>query len=205
MSQVNIVSSFFSLSIHLQPDLLQIQRHGARYPTSGVAQAIAKALPKLQAATSFDDPKLDFVKNYTYDLGMNDLVKHGAKEYVIGFEISLLNFHLSLSLSVRSYALGKETFRRYQNLLSESGDVPFVRASGSKRVVLSARNWTLGKSPFSRTASSIWIISSVGFSAASKGTYPASVNLIIPETVGRNFVLRVSNKRLRSSAASLAR
>lgn len=119
-----------------------------------MAKAIAKALPKLQAATSYDDPKLDFVKNYTYDLGMNDLVKHGAKEYVIGFEISLSNFSPP-SLSVRSYALGEETFRRYQNLLSETGDVPFVRASGSKRVVLSARNWTLGESPFSRTVSSI--------------------------------------------------
>jgi len=40
------------------------------------------ALEKLQAATDYDDPKLDFMKNYDYDLGMNDLVKYGADQYV---------------------------------------------------------------------------------------------------------------------------
>jgi hypothetical protein len=47
-----------------------------------------EALEKLQAATTYDDPKLDFIKGYAYDLGMNDLVKYGADQYVIGFEIS---------------------------------------------------------------------------------------------------------------------
>ena len=52
-------------------------------------------------------------------------------------------------LLVRSHALGEETFQRYRSLLSENADGPFVRASGSERVVLSARNWTLGASLFS--------------------------------------------------------
>jgi len=63
----------------------------------------------------------------------------------------------------QSYALGEETFKRYRGLIAESGYLPFVRAAGSERVVSSARNWTLG------------------FWAASKHTFPAKVNLVIPE------------------------
>lgn len=118
-----------------------LQRHGARYPTSGATKAILKALEKLQAATTYHDPNLHFLKNYTYDLGTNDLVKFGADQ---------------------SYALGKDTFIRYRNLI-ESGGLPFVRATGSKRVFSSAQNWTLG------------------FSAASERTYSAEVNVVIPE------------------------
>ncbi|KAF9645613.1 phosphoglycerate mutase-like protein [Thelephora ganbajun] len=138
-----------------------LQRHGARYPTTGVAKAIIKALKKLQAAASYDDPKLHFLKNYTYDLGVNDLLKYGADQ---------------------SYALGEETFKRYRTLVSGSGNVPFVRASGSKRVVLSARNWTLG------------------FSAASEETYHSKVNLVIPETPGSNNTL--GNKMCPAAASS---
>lgn len=47
-----------------------------------------QALDKLQAVTSYDDPKLNFIKKYTYNLGMDDLVKYGADQYVIGFEPS---------------------------------------------------------------------------------------------------------------------
>ena len=67
----------------------QIQRHGARYPTSGVTRTIVKALGQLQAAATYDDPKLHFMKGYAYDLGLDDLVKYGADQYVIGFGISL--------------------------------------------------------------------------------------------------------------------
>jgi len=62
----------------------QIQRHGARYPTSGVTRTIVDALAKLQAVAPYHDPKLDFLKNYAYDLGLDDLVKYGAHQYVIG-------------------------------------------------------------------------------------------------------------------------
>ena len=93
MSQVNIVSGFLPALIDLTFDLLccitpcgfsQLQRHGARYPTSGVTSTIVDALGKLQAAAAYDDPKLDFIKNYAYDLGLDDLVKYGAHQYVIG-------------------------------------------------------------------------------------------------------------------------
>jgi len=57
-----------------------------------------------------------------------------------------------------------------------------VRASGSERVVLSARNWTHG------------------FSAASQGVHPAKINLVIPETPGSNNTL--GNKMCPSAASS---
>jgi hypothetical protein len=102
--------------------------------------SILNALGKLQAATSYDDPKLYFLHEYVYELGVNDLVKFGADQCVI--RVPYL-FDCS-SLPLRSYALGEETFKRYQSLVAGGGHAPFVRAAGSQRVVLSARNWTLG-------------------------------------------------------------
>ena len=87
------------------------------------------------------------MKNYAYDLGMDDLVEYGADEYVIGFEIPLCHQTFTPALSVRPYALGKETFKRYRSLFAKGDHLPFVRASGSKRVVLPARNWTRGMFP----------------------------------------------------------
>ena len=96
ISQVNIVSSApLPCTIDLTADhsdvasgTWQIQRHGARYPTSGVTEAIVEALEKLQDAATYNDPKLDFMKDYAYDLGMNDLVKYGADQYVVGLWVS---------------------------------------------------------------------------------------------------------------------
>ena len=58
---------------------------------------------------------------------------------------SLLFSRIHLIPSARSYALGEQTFKRYPNLITRSGDAPFVRASGEERVILSAGNWTLGR------------------------------------------------------------
>ena len=41
---------------------------------------ITAALAKLQAAQSFNDTKLDFIKSYTYGLGEDELVKYGADQ-----------------------------------------------------------------------------------------------------------------------------
>lgn len=59
-----------------------MQRHGARFPTSGATAGIVAALAKLQSVQEFKDPALDFLKNFTYDLGTNDLVPFGAAQYV---------------------------------------------------------------------------------------------------------------------------
>lgn len=44
----------------------------------------------------------------------------------------------------RSEVAGRATYERYTRIISDD-NIPFVRASGSARVVDSARNWTLGE------------------------------------------------------------
>ena len=45
-----------------------------------------KALKKLQAAETYNDHRLHFLKEYTYDLGVDDLVRSGASQYVVEFQ-----------------------------------------------------------------------------------------------------------------------
>ncbi|KAF8887235.1 phosphoglycerate mutase-like protein [Gymnopilus junonius] len=99
-----------------------LQRHGARFPTSGAATQIQAALQKLQSATEFMDPKLDFLRNFTYALGINHLIPFGA---------------------MQSDEAGRVAYNRYSFLVSRE-NMPFVRASSSSRVVDSATNWTTG-------------------------------------------------------------
>ncbi|EIW61545.1 phytase [Trametes versicolor FP-101664 SS1] len=99
-----------------------IQRHGARFPTSGAAKRIQAAVAKLKAASNYTDPLLAFVTNYTYSLGQDSLVELGATQ---------------------SSEAGQEAFARYSSLVS-ADELPFVRASGSDRVVATANNWTAG-------------------------------------------------------------
>ncbi|TFK46995.1 acid phosphatase [Heliocybe sulcata] len=99
-----------------------IQRHGARFPTSGASKRIQSAVAKLQGVDNYTDPALDFLKTFQYDLGTDDLVALGAAQ---------------------SNEAGATSFERYSALVNESS-LPFVRASGSTRVEDSARNWTAG-------------------------------------------------------------
>ncbi|KIK65846.1 hypothetical protein GYMLUDRAFT_158434 [Collybiopsis luxurians FD-317 M1] len=100
----------------------QLQRHGARYPTAGPGAIIAAAVSKLQGVTAYQDSNLDFIHNFVYDLGTNDLVLFGAAQSVTS---------------------GAEIYHRYKNLVIED-NIPFVRASSSDRVVKSAESWTYG-------------------------------------------------------------
>ncbi|KAJ3927688.1 MAG: acid phosphatase [Lentinula lateritia] len=99
-----------------------LQRHGARYPTASPGAAIAIAVNKLQNASVYTDSSLNFIRNFTFDLGTNNLVLFGAAQ---------------------SLAAGAETYNRYKELVSVD-NLPFVRASSSDRVVKSALNWTYG-------------------------------------------------------------
>ncbi|EIN11007.1 acid phosphatase [Punctularia strigosozonata HHB-11173 SS5] len=99
-----------------------IQRHGARFPTSGPGQQIQSAISKLQSVSDFKDPRLNFLRDYVYDLGTNDLVPFGA---------------------LQSFESGQQQFKRYSALVS-SRNLPFVRSSSSDRVISSASNWTAG-------------------------------------------------------------
>ncbi|KAF9477842.1 phytase [Pholiota conissans] len=100
-----------------------LQRHGARFPTSGATTGILSAVTKLQSAGLYTNPRLNFLRNYTYTLGKNgDLVPFGA---------------------FQSEEAGKVAYERYGRLISQK-NLPFVRASSSVRVVNSATNWTSG-------------------------------------------------------------
>ncbi|KAF4575445.1 hypothetical protein EYR36_006805 [Pleurotus pulmonarius] len=95
----------------------------------------------LQAAPAFADPRLSFLRNFTYNLGTEDLVPFGAAE---------------------SFSAGEVAFKRYAHLVTPD-QLPFVRASGSERVVLSATNWT------------------AGFSLASHHVYSPKLSVILSE------------------------
>lgn len=60
--------------------VVQIQRHGARYPTSGAAARIQAALSKLQRVSLPSNSSLSIISNYTYTLGQNSLVSLGVRE-----------------------------------------------------------------------------------------------------------------------------
>jgi len=101
---------------------------------------------KLKRAKKFKDPKLAFVKEYEYTLGVDDLVPFGAAQYVLFLLLFLIIlmfviFYLAVS---RSYDAGQEHFMRYAGLVNEEM-LPFIRASESQRVVDSAWNWTAGE------------------------------------------------------------
>ncbi|KAF9265083.1 phytase [Marasmius fiardii PR-910] len=131
-----------------------IQRHGARYPTAGAALGIVSGVSKLQGvSTAFQDPKLEFLKTYEYDLRTDDLVTFGAQQ---------------------SSNAGEVAFKRYSHLISES-NLPFVRASQSERVMLSATNWT------------------AGFSKASNNQYNPKLSVTISEAKGANNTLDDNN------------
>ncbi|KAG6877281.1 hypothetical protein C0993_008875 [Termitomyces sp. T159_Od127] len=107
------------------------------------------AVAKLTAVPNYTDSSLDFLKTYTYSLSSDLLVPFGAAQ---------------------SWAAGREHFKRYESLVSHN-QLPFVRASGSDRVVHSATNWT------------------AGFSHASHHIYNPSLSVIISESDSANNTL----------------
>ncbi|KAF8629279.1 hypothetical protein AX15_003537 [Amanita polypyramis BW_CC] len=119
-----------------------LQRHGARYPTKGAHRGIVTALNKLTSSRPYTHPLLLFLKDYEYDLGVDELVHFGVEQ---------------------AKFTGKETFNRYQHLVSKD-NIPFVRAASKQRVVDSATNWT------------------VGFAEASNHLYEPKLDVILDES-----------------------
>lgn len=69
--------------------ITQLQRHGARFPTTKATGNISSAVFKLRSATTYTDPSLQFLTNYTYSLGENDSVPLGALQYATGISVFL--------------------------------------------------------------------------------------------------------------------
>jgi hypothetical protein len=92
-----------------------LSRHGARYPTAPKSAAYAALIRKIQSKTTEYSKEYAFLRNFTYDLGADDLTAFGRSQLVDS---------------------GTKFYRRYLELARESN--PFVRAAGSDRVIASA-------------------------------------------------------------------
>ncbi|KND90363.1 3-phytase A [Tolypocladium ophioglossoides CBS 100239] len=100
---------------------LVLSRHGSRFPTSSKAAAYRSLVARIQASVTRYGAGYEFIKDYAFDLGADRLTAFGEQEMVDS---------------------GAAFFRRYEKLAE--GSDPFIRASGSGRVVMSAQNFTRG-------------------------------------------------------------
>ncbi|KAH0600570.1 hypothetical protein MHUMG1_01568 [Metarhizium humberi] len=99
-----------------------LSRHGSRNPTAGKSKAYKDLVERIQKDVKDYGKGFEFLKDYKYTLGSDDLTPLGEQEMVKS---------------------GKKFFKRYQKLAEDSTH-PFVRASGSERVVMSAQDFVHG-------------------------------------------------------------
>ena len=134
----------------------------------------------MKHANWFADGKLHFLEGYQYDLEEEELLPFGASQYV-SHSTLIHAVPASASHVYRSFEAGGTAFKRYSFLISEK-NLPFVRASGKRRVIHSAANWTVGmieifidKQPLDPWTSGL------GFAAASHQHINPTIAVIIPE------------------------
>ncbi|KAH1334311.1 hypothetical protein KXV68_007356 [Aspergillus fumigatus] len=125
-------SPFFSLEDELSVSsklpkdcritLVQVlSRHGARYPTSSKSKKYKKLVTAIQANATDFKGKFAFLKTYNYTLGADDLTPFGEQQLVNS---------------------GIKFYQRYKALARSV--VPFIRASGSDRVIASGEKFIEG-------------------------------------------------------------
>ncbi|KAF5025475.1 hypothetical protein F66182_2451 [Fusarium sp. NRRL 66182] len=123
-------SSFFSVPSEVDTSTpegcevtfaLVLSRHGARYPTTTKSEAYAATIARLQKSVTSYGKGYEWLKGYTYKLGAEDLTQFGQDQMIDS---------------------GKAFYERYIGL-AENAE-PFIRASGSDRVVVSSYNFTRG-------------------------------------------------------------
>ncbi|KAG5918592.1 hypothetical protein E4U53_004085 [Claviceps sorghi] len=101
-----------------------LSRHGSRYPTKNKSKAYKKLIERIQRDVTHYGKGYEFIQHYNYSLGANDLTQHGKDELLES---------------------GKAFLKRYKKLAKKSKNShPFVRASGSDRVIASAQNFLRG-------------------------------------------------------------
>ena len=98
-----------------------LSRHGARYPTESKTLAYFQVIEKIKRNVGTFQGDVAFLANYSYTLGADQLTEFGKQEIVNS---------------------GQAFFSRYQGLAKTS--VPFVRASGQRRVIDSAQEFNKG-------------------------------------------------------------
>ncbi|KAH8172699.1 histidine phosphatase superfamily (branch 2) domain-containing protein [Sarocladium implicatum] len=123
-------SSFFSVPSEISPDIpdecdvtfaLVLSRHGARDPTSSKSDLYRGIIERIQSSVSDFSPGFEFLKDFEYKLGSEQLTEFGTQQMVDS---------------------GERFYQRYQHLAKH--EEPFVRAAGSQRVIDSATNFTKG-------------------------------------------------------------
>ncbi|KAF4447126.1 hypothetical protein F53441_9271 [Fusarium austroafricanum] len=123
-------SSFFSVPSEIDPSTpdgcevtigIALSRHGARYPTTGKTAAYSTTIARLQKSVTNYGKGYEWLKDYTYKLGSEDLTDLGQEQMIDS---------------------GKAFYERYIRLAEKTE--PFVRASGSDRVIMSSYNFTQG-------------------------------------------------------------
>ena len=102
--------------------VVMLSRHGSRYPTATKGQAYKSMVDRIQKSVKDYGQGYHFIKKYKYSLGGDDMTKFGEKEMVHS---------------------GKDFYKRYKKLATRATE-PFIRASGSGRVIMSAQNFTHG-------------------------------------------------------------
>lgn len=98
-----------------------LSRHGARYPTDSKGSKYSDLIAGIKTNATSLTGKYAFLDNYTYTLGENDLTEFGERQLVDS---------------------GVKFYRRYKDLARTI--VPFMRSSGSGRVVASGEKFIDG-------------------------------------------------------------
>jgi len=123
-------SPFFSVPSEIDPVVppgctivtaQMVSRHGARFPTKNKSDIYNKTIKRIQQSVTEYGPGFEFIKDYSYNLGAEDLTLFGERQMVHS---------------------GVKFYARYRTLASQI--TPFLRVSGSDRVIASAQNWTQG-------------------------------------------------------------
>ncbi|KAF2138140.1 uncharacterized protein K452DRAFT_301501 [Aplosporella prunicola CBS 121167] len=123
-------SPYFSVPSNISADIPEtctltfaqvLSRHGARDPTSGKTTKYNDTISKIQQNAQSFAGKAAFLKDFTYDLGADELTAFGETEL---------------------YNSGVKFYERYQALAR--GHRLFVRASAQSRVVASGQHFTEG-------------------------------------------------------------
>ncbi|KAL5609850.1 hypothetical protein FOVSG1_004531 [Fusarium oxysporum f. sp. vasinfectum] len=100
---------------------IALSRHGARYPTAGKTTAYSATIARLQKSVTNYGKGYEWLSDYEYNLGSEDLTDFGQDQMIDS---------------------GKAFYERYIGLAEKTE--PFIRASGSDRVIMSSHNFTQG-------------------------------------------------------------
>jgi 3-phytase len=132
-----------------------LSRHGARYPTASKSSKYAELIKTIQANATAYHGKTAFLKSYNYTMGSDDLTSFGERQMVNS---------------------GIKFYERYAALARDH--IPFVRSSGSSRVIESGKYFIQGLQQ-----------TKAKDARAESNQASATINVVISEDAGSNNTL----------------